>query len=107
MERVFSIFNQFGLAFAFYLRNYTLLSSMFESRQEMSFALADALSFAVEVTVYYCKSIRTMSTSSVTIDFNVLFGRGMDSFVSHKDKITNLMWTYQLRNSKEIASKSI
>jgi hypothetical protein len=105
MERAFAIFNQFGLAFAFYLRNYNLLSSVSESRDELGFALADTLTLAVDVTVYYHKSVRTMSANSVTVDFSVLFGRTMDSFAQHKDRITNLMWTYQLRNSREINGK--
>lgn len=102
MERAFAIFNQFGLAFGFYLRNFALLSSMVEAREELGYALLDALTLVVEVTMLYHKSLRTMSTSSVVVDFNVQFGRTMDSFIQHKDIITNRIWTYQLRNSTEI-----
>lgn len=103
MERAFSIFHEYGLAFAFYLRHYTLLRTIPEARQELSLALGDMLGLTTEVTIYYRKSIRTMSTTAVTVDFNITFGRLMESFIQHKDRIANMFWTYQLRNSPEIA----
>ncbi|KAK8192024.1 uncharacterized protein BKA78DRAFT_250650 [Phyllosticta capitalensis] len=102
LERAFSIFHEYGLAFAFYLRNYSLLRSIPETRRELSLALSDMLGLSVEITVYYRKSARTMSTASVTVDFNITFGRLMESFIQHKDRVANLMWTYQLRNSSEL-----
>ncbi|KAF3764981.1 hypothetical protein M406DRAFT_292243 [Cryphonectria parasitica EP155] len=44
-----------------------------------------------------------MSTTSVTVDFNLTFGGRMESFVAHKDRIAELMWTWQLENSSEIS----
>ncbi|KAK7538080.1 uncharacterized protein J3D65DRAFT_602122 [Phyllosticta citribraziliensis] len=102
LERAFSIFHEYGLAFAFYIRNYHILRSVPEARRELSLALSDMLALTIEITVYYRKSARTMSTSSVTVDFNITFGRLMESFIQHKDKMANLMWTYQLRNSSEL-----
>lgn len=105
LERAFSIFHEYGLAFAFYLRNYSLLRSIPETRRELSLALSDMLGLSVEITVYYRKSARTMSTASVTVDFNITFGRLMESFIQHKDRVANLMWTYQLRNSSELTGE--
>lgn len=58
------------------------------------------------MTILYRKSARSMSTSSsVTINFNLTFGHRMESFISHKDRIAELMWTWQLENSAEISGK--
>lgn len=63
------------------------------------------LALSVEMTLLYRKSSRGMSstTSSVTVDFNLTFGGRMASFVGHKDRIAELMWTWQLENSSEIS----
>ncbi|KAL1627735.1 hypothetical protein SLS56_006184 [Neofusicoccum ribis] len=103
MERAFSIFHEYGLAFAFYLRHYSLLRTIPEARQELSLALGDMLGLTIEITIFYRKSVRTMSTTAVTVDFNITFGRLMESFIQHKDRIANMFWTYQLKNSAEIA----
>ncbi|KAL0256082.1 hypothetical protein SLS55_008474 [Diplodia seriata] len=103
MERAFSIFHEYGLAFAFYLRHYSLLRTIPEARSELSLALGDMLALAIEITIFYRKSIRSMSTTAVTVDFNITFGRLMETFVQHKDRIANMFWTYQLKNSSEIA----
>ncbi|KAJ5888603.1 nacht domain protein [Penicillium taxi] len=103
LETVFAIFHEYGLIFDFYLRNYSLLRSIPEARQELSLALADILGLSVEITVYYRKSSKTMSTSSVTLEFNVTFGKLMDSFMQRKDRITSVMWTYQLKSTSEIS----
>lgn len=64
------------------------------------------LGLSVEMTILYRKSARSMSTSSsVTINFNLTFGHRMESFISHKDRIAELMWTWQLENSAEISGK--
>lgn len=66
------------------------------------------LGLSVEMTILYRKSARSMSTSSsVTINFNLTFGHRMESFISHKDRIAELMWTWQLENSAEISGKCI
>lgn len=64
------------------------------------------LGLSVEMTILYRKSARSMSTSnSITINFNLTFGHRMESFISHKDRIAELMWTWQLENSAEISGK--
>ncbi|KAF9635045.1 Tetratricopeptide-like helical protein [Lasiodiplodia theobromae] len=103
MERAFSIFHEYGLAFAFYLKHYSLLRTIPEARSELSLALGDMLALAIEITIFYRKSIRSMSTTAVTVDFNITFGRLMETFIQHKDSIANMFWTYQLKNSPEIA----
>lgn len=55
------------------------------------------------MTLVFRKASRGMSTSSVTVDFNVTFGGRMESIISHKDRISELMWTWQLENSAEIS----
>ncbi|KAF2140797.1 uncharacterized protein K452DRAFT_51263 [Aplosporella prunicola CBS 121167] len=102
MERAFSIFHEYGLIFGFYIKNYGLLRSIPETRQEMSFALADMVNLVVEITVHYRKSIRTMSAEMVTVDFTITFGSQMESFILRRDRITDHMWTYQLKHSPEI-----
>ncbi|KAF2091004.1 hypothetical protein K490DRAFT_34171 [Saccharata proteae CBS 121410] len=103
MEKAFFMFHEYGHVFAFYMRNYTILRSIAEARQELGLAMADMVGLSVEVVLVYRKSLRSIAAGTiVTIDFNVSFGRLMDSFVQHKDRITNLMWTFQLKNSSEI-----
>lgn len=63
------------------------------------------LGLSVEMAILYQKSSRSMSKSSVTVDFNLTFGARMESFVSHKDRIGELMWTWQLENSSEISGE--
>lgn len=61
---------------------------------------------SIDMVLVFRKASRGMSTTSVTVDFNVTFGGRMESFISHKDRISELMWTWQLENSAEISSKS-
>lgn len=55
------------------------------------------------MTLVFRKASHAMSTASVTVDFNITFGGRMESFISHKDRISELMWTWQLENSPEIS----
>ncbi|KAK2600780.1 hypothetical protein N8I77_010288 [Diaporthe amygdali] len=104
LERAFGIYHEYGLIFDFYKRNISLLVSISEARRYLSLSLADMLGLSVEMTILYRKSARSMSTSSsVTINFNLTFGHRMESFISHKDRIAELMWTWQLENSSEIS----
>lgn len=57
------------------------------------------------MTLVFRKTSRGMSSTSVTVDFNVTFGGRMESIISHKDRISELMWTWQLENSAEISGK--
>ena len=52
MERAFSIFHEYGLAFAFYLKHYSLLRTIPEARSELSLALGDMLALAIEITIF-------------------------------------------------------
>lgn len=106
LERAFGLFHEYGLVFDFYKRNISLLVSISEARRYLSLSLADMLGLAVEVSLVYRKSSYAMSSTSVTVDFNLTFGGRMESFVSHKDRIAELMWTWQLENSSEISGKS-
>ncbi|PSR87263.1 hypothetical protein BD289DRAFT_241997 [Coniella lustricola] len=103
LERAFSLFHDYGLVFDFYKRNIRLLVSISEARRYLSLSLADMLGLSVDLSVVYRKSTYSMSATSVTVDFNVTFGDRMMSFVSHKDRIAELMWTWQLENSSEIS----
>lgn len=100
------MFHEYGLVFDFYKRNIRLLISITEARRYLSLSLADMLGLSVDLSLVYRKSTYSMSTSSVTVDFNVTFGDRMESFVSHKDRIAELMWTWQLENSSEISGES-
>lgn len=83
-----------------------MLVSISEARRYLSLSLADMLGLSVEMSILYRKSSRSMSSTSVTVNFNLTFGHRMESFVSHKDRIAELMWTWQLENSSEISGKS-
>lgn len=83
-----------------------MLVSISEARRYLSLSLADMLGLSVEMSILYRKSSRSMSSASVTVNFNLTFGHRMESFVSHKDRIAELMWTWQLENSSEISGKS-
>lgn len=64
------------------------------------------LALAVEMTLLFRKSTRSMSSGSmISIDFNLTFGQRMESFASNKNRIAELMWTWQLDNSSEIDGK--
>lgn len=58
---------------------------------------------SIDMCLVFRKASRGMSTTNVTVDFNVTFGGRMESFISHKDRISELMWTWQLENSAEIS----
>lgn len=78
---------------------------MSEARRYLSLSLADMLGLSVEMEIFYKKAASSMSKSSVTVDFNLTFGSLMESFVSHKDRLAELMWTWQLENSSEISGE--
>ncbi|KUI73490.1 hypothetical protein VM1G_08814 [Cytospora mali] len=103
LERAFGIFHEYGLTFDFYKRNISMLVSISEVRRYLSLSLADMLALSVEMSVLYRKTTRTVSSTSVTVDFNLTFGHRMESIVGHKDRIAELMWTWQLENSSEIS----
>ncbi|KAF2998709.1 hypothetical protein E8E14_005930 [Neopestalotiopsis sp. 37M] len=101
LERAFSVCHEYGLIFQFYSRNTKVLDSIPEAIRQLGLALTDMVGFAVEVAVFYRKSARAMRTTSVTVDFNVTFGSRMASFSSRKDRIAELMWSWQLQKSAE------
>lgn len=101
LERAFSVCHEYGLTFSFYSRNTKVLDSIPEAIRQLGLALTDMVGFAVEVAVFYRKSARAMRTTSVTVDFNVTFGSRMASFSSRKDRIAELMWSWQLQKSAE------
>lgn len=103
LERAFGLFHEYGLVFDFYKRNISLLVSISEAKRYLSLSLADMLGLSVEISLLYRKNSRGMATTSVVVDFNLTFGGRMESFVGHKDRIAELMWTWQLENSSEIS----
>lgn len=92
--------------FDFYKRNIGLLVTMPEARRYLSLSLADMLGLSVEMEIFYKKAASSMTKSSVTVDFNLTFGSLMESFVGHKDRLAELMWTWQLENTSEISGES-
>lgn len=107
LERAFSVCHEYGLTFQFYSRNTKVLDSIPEAIRQLGLALTDMVGFAVEVAVFYRKSARAMRTTSVTVDFNVTFGSRMASFSSRKDRIAELMWSWQLQKSAETSGKLV
>lgn len=107
LERAFGLFHEYGLVFDFYKRNISLLVSISEAKRYLSLSLADMLGLSVEISLLYRKNSRGMATSSVVVDFNLTFGGRMESFVGHKDRIAELMWTWQLENSSEISGEFV
>ncbi|KAK7743825.1 hypothetical protein SLS53_003844 [Cytospora paraplurivora] len=103
LERAFALFHEYGLTFDFYKRNISLLVSIAEAKRYLSLSLVDILALTVEMSILYRKTAHSMASNSVTVDFNLTFGYRMESFVSHKDRIGELMWTWQLENSPEIS----
>lgn len=77
-----------------------------EARRYLSLSLADMLGLSVEMEIFYKKAASSMTKSSVTVDFNLTFGSLMESFVGHKDRLAELMWTWQLENTSEISGES-
>lgn len=105
LERAFAVCHEYGLTFQFYSRNAKVLDSIPEAIRQLGLALTDMVGYAVEVAVFYRKSARAMKTDTVTVDFNVSFGSRMASFASRKDRIAELMWSWQLQKSAEAAGK--
>jgi hypothetical protein len=105
LERAFAVCHEYGLTFQFYSRNTKVLDSIPEAIRQLGLALTDMIGFAVEVAVFYRKSARAMRTTSVTVDFNVTFGSRMASFSSRKDRIAELMWSWQLQKSAETSGE--
>ncbi|CAN8100253.1 unnamed protein product [Discula destructiva] len=103
LERAFGVIHEYSQVFSFYRKNISLLYTITEARRYLSLSLADMLGLSIDMALVFRKASRAMSTSSVTVDFNITFGGRMESFIGHKDRISELMWTWQLENSAEMS----
>lgn len=82
-----------------------MLVSIPNATRHLSLSMADMLALAVEITMLYRKNVRSISSNSIVVNFNLTFGRYMESFMTQKNSIIELMWTWQLENSSEISGK--
>ena len=121
LERAFGVFYNLGLVLAFFLRNHDVFGSSAEVRHELGSSFADLLALVTDVATFYrrrhsgiapripCQQYvliaADMKTTSVTIDFDSLFGKTIDSFYNRKDTVSSAVWTYQLQKNLDFQSE--
>ena len=92
----FAVFYKFGLSLSFFLRHNKLLGVTSHIRAEVGEAFNSMLLLVREVSLYYKLRISEISSHEVTVDFNHAFGRYIDAFHHHKNRITDAMWEHVL-----------
>ncbi|MCJ1395329.1 hypothetical protein MMC18_008490 [Xylographa bjoerkii] len=107
LETTFGVFYKLGLSLSFFLRHNKLLSVTENIRREVGQAFNALLMLVRDVGHIYYVRITGMSTIEVVLDFNGVFGRQMDAFYRHKNKITDDMWEYTLASGFTIKVKTM
>lgn len=117
LEKIFGILDQMGDSLDFFLRNKSLFTASTRIKHILACAYADMVSFITEVGIHYTKKNTSKERSdcccslflpavvsgtheSILLgEFDLRFGRRIDSFFHHKDAFTNEVWTASLRTS--------
>ena len=74
---------------------------------EVGHAFNALLVLVREVSVYYYSRINSISSGDVTIDFNSVFGRYMETFHRNQNHITDAMWENTLDDDFSIDIRAI
>ncbi|KAI9744104.1 MAG: hypothetical protein M1818_002256 [Claussenomyces sp. TS43310] len=96
LETTFGAFYKFGLSLSFFLRHSQLLKATTGLRKETGEIFKDILTLACDVTIYYHKRIHGISKGPLSLDFNQVFGRNIQSFKERKKHMIDAMWDCQL-----------
>jgi hypothetical protein len=54
------------------------------------------LSLVRDITIHYHIQVNTISSDEVSLDFSSIFGRAIDAFYSHKERIIEAMWASRI-----------
>lgn len=85
-----------GLSLSFFLKHSELLSANRQIRTQVGEAFNDLLMLVRDITLHYYVQINTLSANEVSLDFNQIFGRAVDSFYSRKNRIIDCMWSSRI-----------
>ena len=107
LEKVFGVFYNIGLSLSFFRQNQSLFNINGEIKQSLGIAFADVLALVVDIACFFQRQGKGMSGSTVTVDFDGLFGRSVDSFFARRDQVANEMWTYKLQQSTDLRGQSL
>ncbi|KAI5782676.1 hypothetical protein EDC01DRAFT_729948 [Geopyxis carbonaria] len=102
LEKVFGLLYHFGQTLDFFLKSKNLFCASAEIQNILSHAYADLVKFTVDVTIHYKKC-----TTIVLSDFDLHFGRTIDSFFYRKDCFTSEVWTCSLKETTRTTGSTI
>ena len=103
----FAVFYKFGLSVSFFLRHNKLLGVTSHIRAEVGEAFNAMLQLVREVSLYYKLRVGEISSHEVTVDFNHMFGRYIDAFHLHKNRITDDMWEHVLGDDVSVGIRTV
>lgn len=87
-----------GQTMDFFLRNRGLFGASLQTRRPLAAAYADLLRLTMEVAMYYKRNIGTVTIVD-SVEFDVRFGRTVDSFFENKECFSSAVWEASLTNS--------
>jgi len=102
LEKVFGVMYQVGQALDFFLKNKRLFCASVQIQDILALAYSDLIRFTVETTIHYRKT-----TTICLADFDVLFGRIVDSFFYRKECFTSETWACSLMEESLTTTSTI
>ena len=74
---------------------------------EVGYAFNALLMLVRDVSIYYHVRSSALSAGQITIDFNNVFGRHMESFYRRKNHITDAMWEHELGGDASVDIRTV
>lgn len=74
------------------------MSKNSRTRTQAGEAFKDLLLIVRDITLHYYFQINTQSADQVTVDFNALFGRSIESFSVRKGALIDCMWDSKIQD---------
>ncbi|KAK8116735.1 nacht domain protein [Apiospora kogelbergensis] len=104
LELAFSYAREYGLTLDMCRHNVDTIMAIPEARQQLGLALADMITHAVNVALFYRNSVRTITNKSIVIDFdwNATFGDRIGTFIGRRQRIADLIWAWKLKRSSDV-----
>lgn len=93
------MFYKFALSFSSILHQFQLIATtpdVADVREQLCLMFTDLLALVVDVAITFYRAVKGMSASSVSIDIFETFGDTIEGFRSRRDKIVEMIWSYQI-----------
>jgi hypothetical protein len=78
------------------LQRHELFDANDRIKEDLGEVYAGLVELVGNIAVYYRQRINSMTTSSVTIDFDGAFGKTINKIWAKKEHLTNHMWSFKL-----------